>query len=549
MMVMAALGATLVTGGWLVGRGFQGDAPDVHDRARLFQSVLDHVSRYYVDSIGAPVLYQKAVDGLLEELNDPYTAFLTAERLQKLTERTTGNYAGLGLRVDQRDGWITVIDPIPGGPAERAGIQAGDRIVEVRGQSTEKWTTEEAVSALRGEPASTVSFVIARPGVEARIPFTLAREEVHLRSVQRVAMLRDGAGYLDVSVFSEATAAEVRQAMDSLQRLGARSVIVDLRGNPGGLLDQGVSVSDLFLDPGQEIVRMKGRTPEANHTFVDAAPQRWPSVPLSVLVDEGSASASEIVAGALQDHDRALVIGSTSYGKGSAQSLIPMRGGGALKLTTALWFTPSGRSINKPLPSDEDAESESDESTVLPRIPAGDSTGKTVAREKFRTDAQRVVYGGGGITPDLLAGDTLPDRGELAFSRALGGRLTAFRDALTEYALALKVGRTLTSPRFEVTPAMRDEFWSRLQRRGVTVDRAVYDSAAGLVSRQLGYEIARFAFGPEAEFRRRAADDEAITTALDLMRDATSQRDLLARAAARPAAQQPSATAVVPATR
>jgi carboxyl-terminal processing protease len=445
---------------------------------------------------------------------------LPPDRLQRLAETTTGNYAGVGLRVLARDGWITVVDAIPGTPAERAGIRAGDRLVEIGGESTHGLSDEEARRRLRGEPGTSVKLVVERLGVEGRIPFAVSREAVHVSAVRRVAILTDSVGYFDINTFSGATADEVRTALDSLRRLGARSVIVDLRGNPGGLLDQGVSVADLFLDAGQEIVRIQGRTDDARQTFTDKSPQRWAGLPLVVLVNEGSASASEIVAGALQDHDRALIIGTPTYGKGSAQSVFPLPNGSALKLTTALWYTPSGRSINRPLATGDDEDD------------GGDEPADSVARKRarFRTDAHRVVYGGGGITPDVIAGDTIAPPAELAFLRALGRQVGAFRDALSGYAASLASARALAGPGFAVTPEMRDELWRRMTARGIAMDRQTYDAAAPLVTRQLAYEATRFAFGAEAEFRRRAADDEVINRALTLARGVRSQKELFSRA-------------------
>ena len=539
--VLAVLGAALVSGGWLLHRGL-GDRPDAADGARLFDSVMQHVDKYYVDSVSEPALYQKAVDGMLYELHDPHTVFLTPERLGRLTESTTGTYAGLGIQIDVRDGWITVIAPLPGTPADRAGIQTGDRIVEINRKTTKGLTGDEATKSLRGAPGSTVEILVERPGVEARMPFKLQRQQIHTHSVTRVTMLRPGVGYLDVNVFGDSTAAEVASAVDSLTRQGMTSLILDLRGNPGGLLDQGVGVADLFLDPGQEIVSMRGRTSTDRRNYSDRAPQRWPKLSLVVLVNEGSASASEIVAGALQDHDRAVIVGRTSYGKGSAQSVFPMANGGALKVTTALWYTPSGRSINKKpidVNADDDAEDESDAPPT-----AADSAAKRKALT-FHTDADRAVYGGGGITPDVAVGDTALAPAELEFQRALGKKLPQFRDALTDYALSLRGAHAVASPDFAVTPAMRDELWGRMQRRGIVMGRATYDSASSLVDRLLGYEITRYAFGPAAEFSRVAAHDEVIAAALDLLAGAKTETELLRRAAAKQAALSRSASAAV----
>src|SRR5512138_2602138 len=339
---------------------------------------------------------------MLQELHDPHSVFLRADRLARLNESTTGNYGGVGIQIDVRDGWVIVLSPLPGSPAERAGIETGDRIVEVGGKSAKGWTIEETRSALRGAPGTSVSVVMERSG--AKRPVTLVRQEIHRSAVSRSLLLPDGVGFVDLDVFSDSTEKELSRSIDSLSRAGMHSLILDLRANPGGLLTQGVGVSDLFLDRDKPIVTMRGRVREANHTFVDGAAQRWPNLPIVVLVDEYSASASEIVAGALQDHDRAVVIGHTSYGKGSAQTLYPITGGSALKLTTAKWFTPSGRSISKPHEGAGDAEDDEDEKPSKP----------VSERERFKTDAGRTVYGGGGITPDIAAGDTTVVPSELA---------------------------------------------------------------------------------------------------------------------------------------
>jgi carboxyl-terminal processing protease len=517
-MVLAALSAALVTGGWLVGRGLEGQGAAAGNGARLFEQVVEHVSHYYVDSLDGSSLYEKALDGMVSELGDPHSVVLTPERLKRLAESTSGTYAGLGLRVDVRDGWLTVIDPVVGAPAERAGVRVGDRIVEIQGESTHDWTVDEASRKLRGAPHTKVALLVERPGVEGRIPFSVERDEVHVRSVRHVALLRDSVGYLDLTVFSNSSADEVQKGVDSLRTLGARTVLLDLRSNPGGLLDQGVSVADLFLDPRQPIVSIRGRTAEANHVFVDSATQQWSGLPLVVLVNEGSASASEIVAGALQDHDRALIVGTTSYGKGSAQSVFPLPNGSAVKLTTSLWYTPAGRSINKPIAAN--ADDEDDDAT--PPKPAD--------RKKFKTDAGRTVYGGGGITPDVVAGDTVVPPAELGFLRALGKQVGAFRDALTEYALSVKASGAVNSPDFVVTPEMRDDLWRRMAARKIAMERGAYEAAAQLVTRQLTYEIARYVFGQDVEFRRRAADDPVINAALGLAHGARTQKDLFARA-------------------
>ncbi|HWL39284.1 MAG TPA: S41 family peptidase [Gemmatimonadaceae bacterium] len=514
LIVAGTLGVALVTGGALVHRGATTGTFTAFEGARLFESVFRHIQGDFVEPLTDSALYRKSVDGMLFELNDPYSAFLPPDRFARLRENTTGNYAGLGIEVDLRDGWLIVVAPTAGGPAERAGVQPGDRIVEIMGKPTRGWTNEEAARVLRGKAGTAVRLKIERPGVDFPIDFTISRTTIHMSAVRRASMLREGVGYIDLKAFSDSTAKEVVGAITGLLSKGMKTLVLDLRTNPGGLLNQGVRVSDLFLNPGQKIVSIRGRLPEANREYADTLPQRWPTLPLMVLVDGRSASAAEIVAGALQDHDRAVIIGTPTYGKGSAQSVVPFGPAGGLRITTARWFTPVGRSITRRQP-DDDAD--------VP-VPA--------KRERFRTESGRLVYGGGGITPDVIAGDTITPLAEVNFTRALGASARQFRDAVTDYALHLKGRRAIASPAFEVTPAMRDEVWRRMTERGVNIPRSVFDDAHAMVSRIIAFDIARYVFGGEAEFRRRAAVDRPLQKALELARGATTGQDLLRRAAA-----------------
>jgi carboxyl-terminal processing protease len=515
LTVAAVIVASLAMGGWLIERGTHSGPTTPAEAARLFDDVFVHVYRNYVDSVGAGMLYRKAVDGMLYELGDPYTALLAPDKFGRLTETTSGNYAGVGIQTDVRDGWLVVIAPVVGSPAERAGIEPGDRIIEINGRSAHGWTLEEATAAFRGKPGTSISIRVERPGIAAPIPYRLIRRPLHQSAVRRVAMLPNGVGYIDVKAFSDSTTRELTRSVNELLRRGVRSVVLDLRGNPGGLLEQGLSVSDLFLGRGQRIVSLRGRTANANRDYLDSTAQRWPALPLVVLVDDKSASASEIVAGALQDHDRAVLVGEPTYGKGSAQTIIPLGPPGGLKITTARWYTPSGRSIARRAARDED-----DEAPPPQR------------RERYLTDGKRVVYGGGGIAPDVIVSDSAISEETRMLQAALGRKVGVFRDALTDYALSLKV-KGGTTAEFSVTPEMLEELWKRMVARGIDMPRSIYDESSRVVSHLLTYDIARYVFGPEMEFRRRVADDRAIAVALELATGVRTQRQLLEKATAR----------------
>lgn len=505
LAVTAALGTSLVGGGWVIGRGLNARESDFTS-ARLFDTVVEHVKHYFVDSIPDSTLYEHAMIGMLRELDDPYTLYLPPDRLRRLTEQTTGNYIGIGAQIQRRDDYPMIIAPFPGSPAERAGLRTGDRVVEIDSMRTRGWMNDETARALRGPPGSDVTIVIERPGTPARMMFTVTRGGVHRRAVGRTALLAGGVGYVDVNIFNDSTAMELRKAIDSLSTAGMRSLVMDLRGNPGGVLGQGVGVADLFLDTGQLIVSMRSRTSEATERMADTSAQAWPRLPLIVLVDGFSASASEIVAGALQDHDRALVMGRPTFGKGSAQGIFATSGGGGVRITTARWFTPSGRSIDRPR-----------------NAPTADGT--PVAT--FRTGEGRLVVGGGGIVPDIQAGDTALAPGDQALEEALGNRVIQFRDAMVDVAIALQSRGAVRSRDFVVTQQMLDDLWSAMRRRGVRFSRSTFDGARRLVSSLLGREIARFVFGPEAEAERAIADDAVIQQAVRLATGATSPADLI----------------------
>lgn len=515
----------LAAGSWFFGRG-SGAAPSVATRSvpvngtRLFDQVASAVAFRYVDSLDASLIYEKAVSGLLRELNDPYSSYLSSERLARLDEQMTGVYAGVGLQFDYRDGVLVVLEPLPGSPAEKAGLQAGDRLMSVNGESTRGWSYTEASRVIRGKPGTSVDVIVERGG--QRLPFALLREEVHVRAVSRVAVLPNGVGYIDLNVFGQSTTRELEAAIDSVVRIGAEALVIDLRGNPGGLLEQGVAVAELFLDPGQVVVQLRGRPGEAIHNYADSSVQRWPSMPLSILIDKGSASASEIVAGALQDHDRAIVVGVTSFGKGSAQSVFPLADGGGLRLTTARWYTPLGRSINR---LSDVAALNNDDPDEVPR-----KTVRDTVKPAFRTDAGRVVYGGGGIIPDIHMGDTVTPTPILTLARAMGPHFGEYREAITRLAKSLHASGAVHSWDEPVTPQMLEALYKDLEARQVAPALSTYEAASPWISRSLGYEMARVAFGADAEFQRRALEDLALQRAASLLSGARTPKEVFARA-------------------
>jgi carboxyl-terminal processing protease len=520
----AAVGLiAIVSGGWLLQQGGQGN---VYLQSRILQDVIRVVSDRYVEPLDPADLYDMAVEGLLDHL-DPHTTILRPEDYSDLRLTTTGNYGGLGIRIDEKEGWITVVQTLPNTPADRAGLQPGDRLVEADGVNMSGWSPDEAVRVLRGPKGSPVELKIVRVGVPEPIPVRIVRDDIHVEYVTGF-MYDDGIGYILQQQFSARSADEIRQEIARLKSQGMRALILDLRDNPGGLLEEGVAVSDLFLPGGSEVVETRSRIPDQNETYFAEHRPVEPDLPVVVLVNLYSASASEIVAGALQDHDRALVIGTPTFGKGSVQTLYPLAGGNYLKITTAKWYTPSGRSIHR-----EDGQPHPLIASAGEGEVAASTTGPSasIGAKVYFTDAGREVYGGGGITPDLILRADTMHTVEADFRRAIGEQAAAYSDAMFRFAVEYANDHPDLNPDFEITTAMLGQLFDWLIDAGIEVDRQVYDGARRLVGRNLGIQIATVAFDDEIATRRRLVIDRQLAAAAELLSQATSQRELFGLAA------------------
>jgi carboxyl-terminal processing protease len=504
----ALIVSALLAGGWLVQRAMSGRDDSAREGALLLEQVMARVQQNYVEEVADEDLWELATRGMLDEIGDPNSAYLTPERLERLSRVAANSYRGVGVTVDVRDGWVTVTQPRAGSPAERAGIQVGDRLVEIDGRSMQGWTVGEARDALQGPLGTSLQLVVERQG--SRLRLTLERADIRRSAVARATLLDGGVAYLAVTTFSDSTESEVVATVDSLRRLGATSLVLDLRGNPGGLLTQGVGVADLFLAPGQRIVTTRGRVQQANAVYVDETPERWPELPVAVLVNAGTASAAEIVAGALQDHDRAVVIGRVSYGKGSAQAIYPLDNGAALQLTNARWFTPLGRSIEVAAEGEE-------------RLADADT-----ARPVFRTAMGRAVLGGGGIVPDLVAGDSVPDPAERRFYAELGASVPEWRTLVGAQATALIRSGAVRDSSFTVLPVWRSRLRAAIRREALKLSESTFDEARALVDRELGREIARQAFGVPFQQRRQVRADLVVQRAAEVLRRAKEPRQVFA---------------------
>lgn len=530
----------LASGGWLLQQG--SPRSELLPNAKLFETVHRFIAERYVEPVDPADLYDMAIDGLLAELGDPYAAFIRPRDREQAT--LSNNYGGVGMRVLAEDPGITILSIIPESPSSRLDLRPEDRIVALDGDSTRGWTQQRAVSALRGPKGEPVSLTVSRPGELGLREVTVVREDVHL-SAAKPLMLRRDVGYVRLEQFSQSSRKELQDAIGGLIDRGAKSLVLDLRFNPGGILREGVEISDLFLPRGERVVDTRARDPRDSERFVAPGPDHYPGLPVAVLVNGYSASASEIVAGALQDHDRALVIGTPTFGKGVMQSVFPLPEGNFLRLTTGTWFTPSGRSIHHtgaataPTGSATDRTVEFDDAVSasvklqLKRSShvtglAGPSEVDTAGRRVFRTDSGRKVYGGGGIMPDLVVRPDTLTASEQDFRAALSKAGVPFIDLAFRFSVEWRREHPELRRAFRVTQSLRDEFFGYLVRRtGAPLDRALYDGAGRLVDRQLGQQLAVAAFGELAGLERSIRDSREVERAVALLEEAGTPAQLL----------------------
>ncbi|WP_290652891.1 S41 family peptidase [Aquisalimonas sp.] len=344
--IMLGVAATVTTNVVADRSGASGGSIDLPlEHLRAFSEVFSRIRSDYVEEVSAGDLIEDAIRGMLAGL-DPYSSYLKPDEFEELQSGTRGEFGGLGLEVGREDGFVKVIAPIDDTPAERAGLQPGDLIIRVDGESTKGMELNEAVRRMRGEPGTTIELTVVREGQDAPFSVSLERDVIRVVSV-RARMLEDGFGYVRISQFQSRTGPQLLDALEELSAKGEqplKGLVLDLRNNPGGVLQAAVAVSDAFLREGT-IVYTEGPRERAHMDFDATANDALAGAPIVVLVNGGSASASEIVAGALQDHRRAVLMGAPTFGKGSVQSVLPLNSGSAVKLTTAKYFTPSGRSI------------------------------------------------------------------------------------------------------------------------------------------------------------------------------------------------------------
>jgi carboxyl-terminal processing protease len=408
------LALTCVSAGFLLARWvFQKQLNRAADENHAFlfkprsygniDAVLDFIEEYYVDTISASRLEDKALAALLHQL-DPHSEYIPPSHFKMVNEPLEGNFEGIGVEFNIIQDTVRVMNVIPGGPSEKAGIQNGDRIiradtVNLTGKSV---TNEKVFKTLRGKGGTKVKVFVIRSGQVKPLEFLIVRDKIPLHSLEASFILKPGIGYMRFRQFSATTSSEFRDAINRLTKEGMKKLILDLRGNGGGYLNAAVEMADEFLPKGMRVVYMEGKKyPKKEYFSTEYG--SWEQAPVVVLVDENSASASEIVAGALQDNDRAYILGRRTFGKGLVQDQISLKNGGAIRLTIARYYTPAGRCIQKPYSNDDHLNYYMDE---VNRYNYGElfhqDSIKFDTTQKYRTPAGRIVYGGGGITPDIF---------------------------------------------------------------------------------------------------------------------------------------------------
>jgi carboxyl-terminal processing protease len=516
-LVVAIAGATLLGGFYgnsLFGTPAQSD---LTKRMKEYTDLVTAVSANAPDDVGSDKVVYSSIDGMLRTL-DPHTNFLEPKEYADMQDRQKGSFYGLGILVTKRNDQVTVITPIEGTPAARLGVRAGDIISEVEGTSTSELTLDEVVKRLKGPKGTTVHIKIMRTGIKEPIPLSIVRAAVPTNSITNVLMIRPGVGYIRIKDFTSTTVRELDEAIDKLKADGMQRLVLDLRMNPGGLLDAAVGVADHFIDKGQMIVYTKGRTADAAQDYVAPGKHEKLNVPMVVLVNRGSASASEIVAGALQDHDRAMIVGETSWGKGLVQSVYTLQYGAGLALTTSKYYTPSGRNIQR------------DYSSFYDYYVADDSEGGSETplkdRKQYKTDTGRVVYGGGGITPDVIVKPA-------QLSRTT--QLLEVRSALFNYGVDYVAKHPDVSKDLQVTPELVEDFVHFAADKDAAPVADIRDALTKpedrkFIERSIKAEIIAAKFGFDASYPYRLEGDTQVEKALDVLPQAQKLASLAANA-------------------
>jgi carboxyl-terminal processing protease len=505
----------------------------VQQQYKVFTSALAAIDREYVEEVPSDRLVYGAIDGMLKTL-DPHSSFFDPKAYAQLRERQEGRYYGLGISIQVIDGDITVMSLFEGSPAYRSGIRRGDVIARIEGPDpqtgqtvlldTKNWTSEQAVRKLKGPKGTKVRIAIRRPGYDKLIDMEVERDEVNITTVRGAFMIDATTGYIKLGDFSETSDREVGQALEKLSAQGMKRLVFDLRDNPGGPLDQAIRIANRFLTRGDMIVYTRGRIANSDQDYRGTDDPDYTG-PMLVLVNRNSASASEIVTGSLQDHDRALVVGETTFGKALVQSVYTISEKAGLALTTGRYFTPSGRMIQRPW------DGAFDEYLTYTLRDQKAEREHASAQLKY-TDAGRKVYGGGGIEPDKFFAGPVQGFNPTRFGRSLVAR-SAFANYAEHYAAegdtrmsAATEGKKRLARGFAVTDAMVADFKTSLQTEKIKIDEDAFAKDAGFIKAMIHYDIDVALFGVGEAQKNLIGTDPQAQFALTQFGDAVKLTEL-----------------------
>jgi carboxyl-terminal processing protease len=462
---------------------------------KTYAEVLDIVEGQYADPVDVQKTVFESIRGMLKTL-DPHSTFFDPKSFAQFREDQRGNFYGLGITIQIRNAKPTVVSPIPGTPAYRLGIRSGDVIVKIECKSTEGLAIQDVVDQLRGPKGTTVNITIQREGIPELLDFSIVRDEIPHYSIPFTFYIRPKIGYIRIDSFTETTEKEIN---DSLKKLGddMDGLILDLRHNPGGYLQAAIAVADKFLKAGQDVLVTKGRLSTANHRYPVPRGSEGTNFPMVVLINGGSASASEIVAGAIQDHDRGLIVGETSFGKGLVQTVFPLNQGAGVSLTTAKWYTPSGRLIQR----DYTHKSFWD-------YYYGSKGKDTKPTEIKLTDGGREVYGGGGIAPDFKV--EIPKLNK--FQTQLLSGWTFFK-----FVRSYNVNHPNPDKSFEPNETILSEYRHFLSTNNTEFQESDFVDNLDFIRRQISYEYSLSHFGQEEAQKTLLEGDPQVAKALEVL--------------------------------
>ncbi len=516
----------------LVGGLFGSQALAVDDKVpahyKTFSAALTAIESSYVDTIESDRLVYGAIRGMLATL-DPHSSFFDPREYAQMRERQEGRYYGIGIQIQAIDGDITAMRVFEGSPANRAGMRRGDAIATIGGETAKGWTTEQAMNKLRGAKGTPVRIEVRRRGYDEPIPIELARDEVHILTVPASFMIDDTTGYILMQDFGENTEREVRDALRGLTAKGMKRLVLDVRGNPGGPLDQAIKVSNLFLPRGKMIVYTRGRISNSDQDYRGTDDGQYQEMPMVVLVNRNSASAAEIVSGALQDHDRGYIVGETTFGKALVQSVYRISGGAGLALTTAHYYTPSGRLIQRPWDASFDeylSYAQRDQDANKLHDPS----------DLKRTTSGRPVYSGGGVEPDRHVTGPVEGFNPTPFGRMLWSR-QEFENFAQRFMAAgdtritqASSGRRTVSPDFVVDDAMIEEFRGQLKAARLRIDEQAFQQDLPFIKALIKSRISDVLFGISTAKRQLLTVDPQARVALSMFAEAEKLSGRVVRA-------------------